>query len=132
MAYRAKIVFDGQERDLLYFSIDFFKPRRSLSDIWQGFTGINHAPPVFETLYDLDRSSPFITAPKGEPVGGLLNFVMESTDDDNVFYNSMETTRIANGVVEVYHALEDDYPLTSTFQTFSYYLTVEQFRKFKH
>jgi hypothetical protein len=78
--------------------------------MWQSFTDRAYAPPVFETLHDLDRSSPFITAPKGEPVGGLLNFVMESTDDDNVFYNSMETTRIANGVVEVYHALEDDYP----------------------
>ena len=74
MAHRAKIVFDGQERDLLFFSIDYFKPRRSLNDMWQSFTDRAYAPPVFETLYDLDRNSPFISAPKCEPVGGLLTF----------------------------------------------------------
>ncbi|MDR2474368.1 MAG: hypothetical protein LBD45_00785 [Bacteroidales bacterium] len=120
MAHKIKLIFDGEERDILSFSMDYFQPSRldpigmSAEDLcFYKSLGVIHkdyVQPKFVTLYDFNRNLPLVSPPKDAPFGGLFNLIMESTNDDNVFYHSLQTTRIAHGVLEFYNGDEEDLP----------------------
>jgi hypothetical protein len=47
------------------------------------------------------------------PFGGLLDLVIEATDNDDFFYHAFKEETYFNGRIEIYHASDDDLPIRS-------------------
>jgi hypothetical protein len=113
MAYKAVLKVDGEQRTLLTYHYHLF-------DMWTG--DILKVSDTRRTLYDfmaVAEASPYaFRRHEGEePFGGLFDFSMESTGDDDFLYhwfipNYREGyTRLNHGIIELYDGNDEYMPM---------------------
>ncbi|WP_165027263.1 type VI secretion system tube protein TssD [Dysgonomonas sp. ZJ279] len=111
MAFKAILKVDGEERTLLTY-------HNYLFDMWS--CDFSKVTKTHSTLYDymaVAKASPYAFIRYGEPFGGLFDFTIESTDDDDFFYHWFKSddkkgrTYIKNGVIEIYNSRDEYMPM---------------------
>ncbi|WP_165044853.1 type VI secretion system tube protein TssD [Dysgonomonas sp. ZJ709] len=114
MAFKAILKVGGEERTLLTY-------HNYLFDMWGvDFSKVKELNPTYPTLYDymaVAKASPYAFRRYGEPLGGLFDFTMESTDDDEFFYHWFKSnlkegrTYLNHGVIELYDSWDEFMPM---------------------